>query len=920
MKKHVYYLFVLSFLGAFTAYGQTFPNPITLSTGQGAQGTFDPVWQVSQFWYAAPPSPMGLNYSPALINSNCAPGAWVDASTLPPPTNNGNWITGPDADCANNTSDGYRFFRLTLDLPPDCNGFSVTTAGNYVLSFDGYVDNAIAEVYINGTPQGISGGSFSVGSQLSFTLNGPWLVGTNFVDISVFNAPSPGGGGNPYGLLLVANTTTPVDTDGDGISNIDDLCPCDPGNNSLGCTNPGNPNGCDIDAIRTAFTNAGCTEMASCVSDCSMYFLNPTSLSGSAAQIFAQNLGANLVSVQSQAENDCIVTSLNDMGQSGVIWIGFNDETTEGSFVWYDQSPVVYTNWAPGEPNNAGNEDCTQIYADGLWNDLSSTTANAQSIIEVNLCPVVNLGPDISICNGATANLNVVSMLFGSPVYDYLWSNGIQTQANPVSPTASADFSIISTDRYECVTHDTIHVTVNTVPVVGAGADQTICNGAAVTLSGSGAATYSWNNGVTNGTSFSPSATQTYTVTGTAANGCQSTDQVLVTVNPLPAVNAGADQSVCAGGSVTLSATGAVSYSWNNGVTNGASFSPLSTQTYTVTGTSSNGCVSTDQVVVTVNPLPVVAAGADQSVCAGGTVTLSGSGTTSYSWNNGVTNGMAFSPSATQTYTVTGTDGNGCQDQDQVTVTVNPLPVVGAGADQTVCLGASVTLSGTGAVSYSWTNGITNADAFAPGLGIVAYTVTGTDANGCIGTDQVTVTVVPAAVSLITSNDPLTGNPGLTVVFLNESENSTVFNWNFGNGSTGISNDVDDEMQSTYASPGTYTVTLTASNGVCEDESQLTVIVLPFPPPVIVAPNVFTPGGDGVNDLFYISAENAVSIKTIIVNRWGNKVAELNDFTQKWDGSINGNEAVSGVYFYTYSITGLDGVVYDGQGFVELMK
>ena len=348
-------LVMLFFCLGYGAFAQTFPNPATLSTGQGPQGSYDPIWTVSEFWYPTnpPPNPMTLNFTSALINYNCAPGAWVDAATLPPPVNNGNWITGPDANCATNTSAGYRYFRLTLNLPPDCNGFSVTVPGSYTLSFDGYVDNQITNVYINGIPQGISGGGFTAGSQLSFTLSGPWVVGTNYVDILVYNVPN-GGGTNPYGLLLVANANSPTDTDGDGVPNIDDLCPCDPGNNAVGCTDPANPNGCNINQIRQAFTNAGCTEMVNCVDDCSMYFLNPQSMSGSQAQAFAQTLGANLVSIQSAAENQCIMSSLTDMNQSDIIWIGFNDETTEGTFVWYDQAPITYTNWAPGGLNQAG--------------------------------------------------------------------------------------------------------------------------------------------------------------------------------------------------------------------------------------------------------------------------------------------------------------------------------------------------------------------------------------------------------------------------------------------------------------------------------------------------------------------------------------------------------------------------------------
>ena len=196
---------------------------------------------------------------------------------------------------------------------------------------------------------------------------------------------------------------------------------------------------------------------------------------------------------------------------------------------------------------------------------------------------------------------------------------------------------------------------------------------------------------------------------------------------------------------MTLSGSGAVSYTWDNGVTDGVAFTPaLGTTTYTVTGTDANNCVNTDQVDVTVNPLPTVDAGSDQTVCDGTQVTLSGSGAVSYTWDNGVTDGLAFTPAlGTTTYTVTGTDANNCVNTDQVDVTVNPLPTVDAGSDQTVCDGTQVTLSGSGAVSYTWDNGVTDGLAFTPALGTTTYTVTGTDANNCSNTDQVDVTVNP---------------------------------------------------------------------------------------------------------------------------------------------------------------------------------
>jgi hypothetical protein len=107
-------------------------------------------------------------------------------------------------------------------------------------------------------------------------------------------------------------------------------------------------------------------------------------------------------------------------------------------------------------------------------------------------------------------------------------------------------------------------------------------------------------------------------------------------------------------------------------VSNGVGFTPASTITYTVTGTNtSTGCTNTDQAIVNVNALPTVNAGIDQTVCAGTSVTLSGTGADTYSWNNSVSNGVGFNPTVTNEYVVTGADVNGCAVTDTVNVTVN---------------------------------------------------------------------------------------------------------------------------------------------------------------------------------------------------------------------------------------------------------
>ena len=329
----------------------------------------------------------------------------------------------------------------------------------------------------------------------------------------------------------------------------------------------------------------------------------------------------------------------------------------------------------------------------------------------------------------------------------YSWDNNVSDGVS-FSPTATGTYTVTGTDANGCSNTDAVDVTVNALPTVDAGADVTICDGGSVTLSGSGAVTYSWDNNVSDGVLFYPTATGTYTVTGTDANGCVNTDAVDVTVNALPTVDAGADVTICDGGSVTLSGSGAVTYSWDNNVSDGVLFYPTATGTYTVTGTDANGCSNTDAVDVTVNALPTVDAGADVTICDGGSVTLSGSGAVTYSWDNNVSDGVLFYPTATGTYTVTGTDANGCSNTDAVDVTVNALPTVDAGADVTICDGGSVTLSGSGAVTYSWDNNVSDGVSFSP-TATGTYTVTGTDANGCSNTDAVDVTVNPIYYNLL---------------------------------------------------------------------------------------------------------------------------------------------------------------------------
>src|SRR6202000_1169617 len=114
--------------------------------------------------------------------------------------------------------------------------------------------------------------------------------------------------------------------------------------------------------------------------------------------------------------------------------------------------------------------------------------------------------------------------------------------------------------------------------------------------------------------------------------------------------------TVCAGQSITLSGSGASSYTWSGGATDNSPYIPIATTEYTVNGTTACG-IRSAVITVTVNPLPTVTAQASNTfICYGSSITISGSGAQGYSWDNGVTDGVTLIPTVTTTYNVTGTD------------------------------------------------------------------------------------------------------------------------------------------------------------------------------------------------------------------------------------------------------------------------
>lgn len=439
-------------------------------------------------------------------------------------------------------------------------------------------------------------------------------------------------------------------------------------------------------------------------------------------------------------------------------------------------------------------------------------------MVNVNTSLNVSAGSNVSICAGQSTTLTA------SGASSYTWDNGLGAGAvKTVSPTGTTIYNVTGTSG-GCSSSAQVTVTVTPSPTVSAGSNVTICSGQSTTLTATGATSYSWDNGLGAGASHSVSPTNqtTYIVTGTSG-GCSSTAQVIVNVDPIPFVNAGSDVTICAGQSTTITAIGASSYSWDNGLGAGASHSvsPTSQTTYIVTG-SNGGCSATDQVIVNVTPLPIVNAGADVTICAGQSTTLTASGASSFTWDNGLGAGTTktVSPIATMTYTVTGLTGS-CSATDQVVVNVTSLPIINAGADVTICVGQSTTLTAVGASTYTWDNGLgAGASHSVTPTITTTYTVTGNNGT-CAGTDQVKVIVNNAPSSLINIVDSTIGCPTSITFNGTNSTGATSYQWTFPGGTPNASTAPSPTV--TFSAAGSITVLLTTINACGTDDSSFPI-------------------------------------------------------------------------------------------------
>lgn len=564
--------------------------------------------------------------------------------------------------------------------------------------------------------------------------------------------------------------------------------------------------------------------------------------------------------------------------------------------------------------------------------DSNSCTDTASVNVDINPLPVIDAGPDLWLCSGDSIQLNAT----GGINYSWTPSSGLSdtTIANPWAfPTDTSNYIVTGTDTNGCSNTDTLQIIVNDEVPIDPGMDTTICFGDTIMLGGNptspNGTSFQWfpNAGtLDNDTSANPNAfptvTTTYYVVATN-DTCTAIDSITITVNPPPPANAGSDVDICFGDTVQLNASGGIAYLWQPGATlsdstiNNPFAFPNDTTSYIVEVTDTNGCSAMDTMVVNVNPLPIISAGAGVSVCLGDSIQLNATGGISYVWtpsaglsNDTIPNPLA-SPAGTTTYVVTGTDALGCSNIDSVTVTINQLNLPAIN-DTTICIGESLqlTVNGPPGATYAWTPTIDLSDStiFNPITTTqvtITYLVTVTDTNGCSDTASILV-VAEAKPTADYSMDQTPSCDGMLVDFTNLSQGAVSYAWDFNDGSYSI----EIDPSHTFAYGSSYNVMLISyTNGLCSDTAIYPVLSGQFEDYFnLVPPSVVTPNGDGFNDLFRMDVPDNLSecVSIQVFNRWGMLIFESDGQNGGWNGRTTaGKQVPDGTYFYIIDINGM---------------
>ncbi|TND07643.1 MAG: fibronectin type III domain-containing protein [Bacteroidetes bacterium] len=544
-------------------------------------------------------------------------------------------------------------------------------------------------------------------------------------------------------------------------------------------------------------------------------------------------------------------------------------------------------------------------------------------------------------CSGSCDGSAWATPTSGTAPFTYSWSPGGSTN-DTITGLCPGVYAVVITDANSQTVTDSVTIAPPSPVSLIATSTDVSCNGGSngtgsVTASGgTGSYTYNWQPSGGTGSTANNLSAGTYSVIVTDGNGCPDTATVTIAQPAvLSTTNTQADP-VCFGstGSAGVTVSGGTpgySYAWTPSGGNGANATGLPAGSYTCTITDLNGCSLTQTFLLTQPPGMSVTAGQTNVLCNSGStgtasVTVSG-GSPSYTYLWSPSGGTASSASGlgAGTYTCTVTDAGGCTTTQTFNLTQpQPLALLSTGSFGCMGTGGTVSAAASGGVApftYTWSNSLPNgATQNVNPSQTTTYTVTVTDANGCTNTTTVTYTVNPVPTASFSTpavngvmNMDFTGGPQQICVS-DLSTGATIYAWSLN----GTPNSILQNPCFTIADTGLYCIELlvaTAQN--CFDTTEQCILAIESQYSI---PNVFTPNGDGTNDVWTITNRGMKRVRCTIFNRWGQMVYDWDDTMGGWNGKTkSGNMASDGTYYYVAELLDFGGEIINETGFLELI-
>ena len=357
-------------------------------------------------------------------------------------------------------------------------------------------------------------------------------------------------------------------------------------------------------------------------------------------------------------------------------------------------------------------------------------------------------------CGQPNGSITGITVSGGLTPYSYDW-NGTLTSGSDTLNLSGGSFILTVTDDGGCsVSSGPYTINATTGPTASAISTNATCFGyadgtaTASAIGGDGNYSYQWTGGPATA-NYTGLVAGNYTVLVTDGNGCQSGAFVTITEPSEIVGSVSGNTLLCQGDNTTLTASGSSQFSWNTGDnTASVTVSPMADTTYVVI-VNDGTCADTVTVNVIVNDLPVASISGDSILCDGESTLLTASGGGSYLWNTSDTvSVLPVNPASSMSFSVTVTNNCGT-DMATINVVVNTPPTVSAGADQTINLGSSTAISGSGGINYVWSpsTGLSCTNCQSPTATPTVttdYIVYVTDANGCSNSDTVRITVEEA--------------------------------------------------------------------------------------------------------------------------------------------------------------------------------